>query len=74
MDTDRRESGKELRGVEGGKTIIMIYYVRKNPSIFKERKKREGLQSPLSNKTQDSKGSYGAFAGHMHHVYYNSGL
>jgi hypothetical protein len=32
-----RGSGEELRGVEGGKTIIKIYYMRKK-SIFNKRK------------------------------------
>ena len=35
----RRGHGKELRGVEGGKTIIRIYYVRKK-STFKKKENK----------------------------------
>lgn len=29
LDLDEREGGEELGGVEGGETIIQIYYMRK---------------------------------------------
>jgi hypothetical protein len=31
VDLDGRRGGEELGGVEGGETIIRIYYVEKNP-------------------------------------------
>ena len=37
VDLDGRRGGEELGGVEGGETIIRIYYVRKK-SIFNKRK------------------------------------
>lgn len=38
VDLDGRAGGKKLGGVEGGSTIIRIYYVRKM-TIFNKRKK-----------------------------------
>lgn len=37
MDLDGRAGGEDLGGVEGGKTINGIYYVRKNLLKFKEK-------------------------------------
>lgn len=41
IDPDGRGVGKELGGVEGGRTIIRVYYVRrkKNPFSTKGRKR-----------------------------------
>ena len=36
VESDGRNGGEELRGVEGGKTIISIYYMRKK-SIFNKK-------------------------------------
>jgi hypothetical protein len=40
MDPDGREGGEDLGGVEGRKTIIRIYYGRKE-SILNKRKKEK---------------------------------
>lgn len=41
MDSDGREVGKALGGVRGDKTLIRMYYMKKNPSERQEKIKRK---------------------------------
>ena len=41
MDLDGRGDGEELEGVEGGETVIKIYYGRKKTTFNKRKKEKK---------------------------------
>jgi len=43
VDLDRRGNGEELGGIQGGETVIRIYYVTKNRFSIKELKDKTNL-------------------------------